>query len=507
MVLRSHEYQALSSSINTLYSLNPVALRQGAFDALQPKQDESRNFEYLPGAPISQAHQGTEPERTTNGPRSDLTTIPSFIPLATTQGQGIPQYSSRQRTDSASHAQVSQGRIQPMYTYDDANNEPSSVPLSPSHRMNGTLQQGTQPSVKPLGSNHLTQQGVHVVATGNFNGLQRFEAPHDSGLARGQTFGMSGHGQIGSNILMYPPSQGPFTQVENKVISQMSTAGVPSSKSSIPPVQTQTAQLSSVVGYSRSTTSTAPYARNESTLLSTTVRQPAPFTVPLERDQPAKPSIVGNSATSTALLLRNESTTSAAPPVRDALSALGITVGQPTSTTPSLYNPHHPHHLAQSANYAQMKDKVQPDQPALSTMEPTHIVSPGVPTPADDASTRMPQTMPSGAASLQPSTARQVRLVTQQETFNGLPQHQQPQQQVQAQSSAKLEHAPKSRGFVPVSKTMTSGLPAGHQLRERLQNLANRQKSLAAKTSDHNVGSAPALLQSKGDTRGGKVIV
>lgn len=505
MVLRSHEYQALSSSINTLYSLNPVALRQGAFDALQPKQDESRNFEYLPGAPISRAHQGTEPERTTNGPRSDLTTIPSFIPLATSQGQGIPQYSSMQRTDSVSHTQVSQGCIQPMYTYDDANNELSSVPLSPSHRMNGPLQQGTQASVKPLGSNHLTQQDVHVVATGNFTGLQRFEAPHDSGLARGQTFGMSGHGQIGSNILMYPPSQGPFTQVENKVISQMSTAGVPSSKSSIPPAQTQTAHLSSVVGYSRSTTSTAPYARNESTLLSTTVRQPAPFTVPLERDQLAKPSIVGNSATSTAPPLRNESTTSATPPVRDALSALGITVGQPTSTTPFLYNPHHL--AAQSTSYAQMKDNVQPDQTALRTIEPTHIVSQGVPTPADDAPTRMPQTMPSGGASLQPSTARQVRLVTQQETFNGLPQHQQPQQQVQAQSSANLEHAPKSRGFVPVSKTMTSGLPAGHQLRERLQNLANRQKSLAAKTSDHNVGSAPALLQSKGDTRGGKVIV
>ena len=488
MVLRSHEYQALSSSINTLYSLNPVALKQGAFDALQPKQDDSRNFEYLPGAPISKANQGTENERITNGPRSDFTTIPSFIPLATSQGQGIPQYSSMQRADSASPAQVSQRRIQPMYTYNDANNEPSSVPLSPSHRMNGTLQQGTQASVKPLGSNHLTQQDMHVVATGNLNGLQHFEVSHDSGLARGQTFGMSGHGQIGSNILMYPPSQGPFTQVENKVMSQMSTAGVASSKLSIPPVQTQTAQLSSVVGYSTSTASTAPHVRNESTLLSTSVSQPAPFTVPLERDQPAKPSIVGNSATSTALPLRNESTTSAAPPVRDALSALGITVGQPTSTTPSLFNPHHL--AAQSSNYAQMKENIQPDQPVLRTMEPTRIVSQWVPTPSDGAPTTMSQ---------------QVRLETQQETSIGLPQHQQPQQQVQVQSSAKLEHAPKSRGFVPVSKAITSGLPAGHQLRERLQNLANRQKSLAAKTSDHNVGSASALFQSKGDTRGGKV--
>ena len=496
MVLRSHEYQALSSSINTLYSLNPVTLKQGAFDILQPKQDECRNSEYLPGAPVSQAHQGTEQERITNGPRSDFTATPSFIPLASSQGQGIPQCSFMQRTDSASHgcAQVSQGRIQPMYIYDDAKNEPSSVPLGPSHRINGTIQQGTQASVKPLGSNRPIQQDVHVVASGNFNGRQHFEAAHDSGLARGQTFGMSGQGQIGSNILMYPPTQGPLTQVANKVMSQISTAGVP-------PVQTQTAQLSSIVGYSRSATSTAPHVRNEPTLPSTTVRQPAPFTVPLERDQPAKLSTVGNSATFTVLPLRNESTASTAPPVRREPAAHGITEGQPaTFTTPSLYSPHHL--AAQSASIAQMKDKVQPDQPALRTMrESTRIVSQGVPSPTD-VSTRMSRTMPSGAATLQPCTTRQVHLVTQQETSNGLPQ---PQQQVQAQSSTKLEHAPKSRGFVPVSKITTSGLPAGHQLRERLQNLANRQKSLAAKTSDHNVGSAPALPQSKGDTRGGKV--
>jgi len=65
-----------------------------------------------------------------------------------------------------------------------------------------------------------------------------------------------------------------------------------------------------------------------------------------------------------------------------------------------------------------------------------------------------------------------------------------------------VQPASKSRGFVPVSRTMIVGLPANHQLRERLQNLANRQKTLTGKSGDQDVGS---LHQNKGESKEGEV--
>jgi len=104
------------------------------------------------------------------------------------------------------------------------------------------------------------------------------------------------------------------------------------------------------------------------------------------------------------------------------------------------------------------------------------------------------------AAPSDPTTTRQLGSATQAATSDMPQQHQQPLQQVQSQPTAKLEQPSKSRGFVPVSKGMTGGLPA-HQLRERLQNLANRQKSLAAKNSEQDVCSVSSILQSRGGTK------
>lgn len=476
----------MSSSINTLYSLNPTALKQRTFDTLQPKQDENPNFEYLPGGPGSLAHQEKEQGRITSGPRSDFTAAPSFIPLATSQGQGIPHM---KRPEAVSHPQVYQG-----------------------DRASGmaALDQGTQASNKPVGQSQPIQQDKPVVSTETLYGIQHFEGsmaesyhqgplngPNSTAYRDLETakIGMSGHAQIGSNILMYPPTQGPFTQ-ENKVITQMPSADLPGHNYSVPPANAQTAHRS-LNGYS-----TAPLDRNERNFRSSIEGQPTPSSVPLITDQPAKlTSGEENSATSTAHQtsvsgVMGPKTTSTTPLIRKEPASLRVTVGQPPASTLSTsYNPQS-HLPGQSIANGQI-------QTTLRTTESPSITSQGVPTCTQHAPVRHSQTMPSFAVPSNPSAGRQASRATQ-ETVNVQTQHQHSPQQVLVQTSTQvLEHASKPRFFAPVSKAMTNGLPPGHQLRERLQNLANRQKSLAAQTVNQNVDNATALPLNKGDTRGG----
>ena len=443
-MLRSYEYQALSSNINTLYSLKPVALNQGSFNVLHPRLDENHNLEYLPGAPAPQAHNGREQEMTGNGTGSHLLTQASFIPLATSQGQGIQQYPSMHRADTSQlsqGSQVTQGHIEPAHTYGDTK---------------------------------------------------------------------TGHGQIGSNILMYPPSQGPNMQVKNIAMPHMSTAASKSvgqpATSAAPQVRSEAVSLNGNVGYS--VTSTVPLVRNEPASLSSARGQPATFTAaPVRTEAVSLSSMVGQPATLTAAPARTEAVslssmvgqpaTLTAPLQVRSESALLKSTGM--STAQFLYSPYQ--HLPGQVD-SNVQAHVKPDHPVSRSTEPPSI-SRGIPT-LQAAPIRSLQTMPCAAPS-EPTTTRQLGSVTQAATSDMPQQHQQPLQQVQSQPTAKLEQPSKSRGFVPVSKGMTVGLPAGHQLRERLQNLANRQKSLAAKNSEQDVGSVSSILQSRGGTKEGKV--
>ena len=440
-MLRSYEYQALSSSINTLYSLNPVALNQGSFDVLHPRLDENHNLEYLPGA--RQAHNGREQEMTGNGAGSDLITQASFIPLATSQGQGIPQYPSMHRADTSQvsqGSQITQGNFEPVHTYGDTK---------------------------------------------------------------------TGHGQIGSNILMYPPSQGPNMQVKNIAMPHMSTTASKSvgqpATSAAPQVRSEAVSLNGNVGYSA--TSTVPLVRNEPASLSSAGGQLATFTAaPGRTEAVSLSSMVEQPATFTAAPVRTEAVslssmvgqpaTLTAPLQVRSESALLRSTGM--STAQFLYNPYQ--HLPGQVD-SNVQAHVKPDHPVSRSTEPPSI-SRGIPT-LQAAPIRSLQTMPCAAPS-DPTTTRQLGSATQAATSDMPQQHQQPLQQVQSQPTAKLEQPSKSRGFVPVSKGMTGGLPA-HQLRERLQNLANRQKSLAAKNSEQDVCSVSSILQSRGGTKEGKV--
>ena len=378
--------------------------------------------------------------------------------------------------------------------------EPAFIALDTSHRTDASLQQGAQAPNQPFGSSHSVQSHVrgstgnqHVVAPVTMSDRLLPHNGHvpsgylDSGSARVMNFGMPGHGQISPNILMYPPSQVPFTQAENKVMTSTSTTGVPSSNSS----------------------TCMSAGRKEAASLSSMVEHMAPSTAPPVRNEPAQlSSIVGNSASSTAPPVRNDPAhlssivghlpTAGAPPVNEPASHSSM-AGQPAaSTSPSLYSAHQ---RLPGQSVRNLQTQLQPGQPVSRKMEPTPSVSLGIPAPAPGAPTTMSQTLPRAAP---PEPKVVLGSVTRGETSH-IFQHQQLPQQVQAQPSAKLDHASKSRGYVPVPKAVVSGaLPAGHQLRERLQNMANRQKSLVVKHTDQDVGSVPSMPQNQGETKEGK---
>ena len=464
-VLKSHEYQELSSSINTLYNLNPVTLKRGALD----QASENHNLEYLPRVPMPGA-QNTAKQPNPHG-------------TGTLQGS-------------------SHGHNQPQYSHSDTMKQPSFIPLADSQGTHSSLQQVNQSQ-----NHHLPLQSNIQVTTGNTNDQQRFvtpmsvpdhELPHNghASLVYNNSvppstmhYGVTSKNQLSSNIVMYPPSQAPLS------VPQMSIPSVPGERPSVLPVRNQSTHHSSVAV--PLAMSTVPPVRNESTSLVS--RSEGVGTAPSGRSEPIQ---FGGMETSTASQPRQESVPTSSIAGVSGMSAtlpLGnkpVHVTTVTSTAP-LYSSHQ-HQPGQSVSSALLQTQVGKD--VSRSLEPTQpsTLSQGV------RLTTVSEAVPCIAAS-GPGHTVQAVTIPPGKTSHALHQYQhQPSQQNYAEPSVRPQHPLKPNGFAPFSRTTAGSLPAGHQLRERLQNLANRQKSLAVK-GDQNVGSLVPTGQGKGETREGKV--
>ena len=465
-VLKSHEYQELSSSINTLYNLNPVALKRGALD----QASENHNLEYLPRVPMPWA-QNTAEQPNPHG-------------TVTLQGS-------------------SQGHNQPQHSHSDTMKQPSFIPLADSQGSHSSLQ-----LVNQSRNHHLPVQSNVQVTIGNGNDQQRFVTPmsvpdHDlphNGHATlvynnsvppsAMHYGVTSNNQPSSNIVMYPPSQASLSE------PQMSIPSAPGKRPGVLPVRNQSTHHSSVAV--PLATSTVPPVRNESTSLIS--RSEGTGTVSSGRSEPIQFSGMEMSTVSQP---RQESVpmsntagvsgTSAALPLGNKPVHVTTVV---TSTAP-LYSSHQ-HLPGQSVSSALLQTQV--GKVVSRSLEPTQpsSISQGV------RLTTVSEAVPRIAAS-GPGHTVQTVTVPPGKTSHAVYQHQQqPSQQNDAEPSVRPQHPLKPNGFAPFSRTTAGSLPAGHQLRERLQNLANRQKSLAVK-SDQNVGSLVPTGQGKGETREGKV--
>ena len=466
-VLKSHEYQELSSSMNTLYNLNPVVLKRGTLD----QASENHNLEYLPRVPMPWAQNTAQQPNLQHG-------------TVTSQG--------------SSHRHK-----QPQHSHSDTMKQPSFIPLADS--------QGSHSSshlVNQSRNHHLPVQSNVQVTTGNANcDQQRFVTPmsvpdHESPRNGHATlvynnsvppsamhYGVTSNNQPSSNIVMYPPSQAPLS------VPQMSIPSVSGKRPSVVPVRNQSTHHSSVAVHLA--TSTVPSVRTESTSLisrsegvgtassgrseliqfggveTSTVSQPRQELVPTS-------STAGVSGVSAALPLGNK-------PVHVTTVV--------TSTAP-LYSSHQ-HLPGQSVSGALLQTQV--GKAVSRSLDPTQpsSISQGV------RLTTVSEAVPHVAASGPRHTVQAVT-IPPGKTSHALHQHQhQPSQQNDAEPSVRPQHPLKPNSFAPFSRTTAGSLPAGHQLRERLQNLANRQKTLAVK-SDQNVGSLVPTGQGKGETREGK---
>ena len=465
-VLKSHEYQELSSSINTLYNLNPVALKRGTLD----QASENHNLEYLPRVPMPWA-QNTAEQPNPHG-------------TVTLQGS-------------------SQGHNQPQHSHSDTMKQPSFIPLADSQRTHSSLQQVNQSQ-----NHHLPVQSNVQVTIGNANDQQRFVTPmsvpdHDlphNGHATlvynnnslppsAMLYGVTSNNHPSSNIVMYPPSQASLSE------PQMSIPSAPGKRPSVLPVRNQSTHHSSVAV--PLATSMVPAVRSESTSLIS--RGEGAGTAPSGRSELIQ---FGGVETSTVSQPRQESVpTSGTAGVSGTSTALPlgnkpVHVTTVTSTAP-LYSSHQ-HPPGQSVSGALLQTQV--GKAVSRSLEPTQpsSISQGV------RLTTVSQTVP-GIAASGPGHTVQAVTIPPGKTSHALHQHQhQPSQQNDAEPSVRPQHPLKPNSFAPFSRTTAGSLPAGHQLRERLQNLANRQKSLAVK-SDQNVGSLVPTGQGKGETREGKV--
>ena len=217
-----------------------MALKKRGFDALHvhPMYDENQNLEYLPGAPVSQDHEKGEQKGIGKSMGRDLTEDnsyrPSFIPVATTQDQDVPLYTTVDRM-----ARTSQQDSQ-------ADNQP----VSSSDSMNGN----TLASLE-----NYSREQQHSMATTASSVSQNGYVPlayQDSGSTH-INHGMPSHG----HIVMYPPSQVTFTHAGRRETStvqpQLIAAGIPT-KPHIPPVQHQLVQASSSTKVVPSGPSTPP---------------------------------------------------------------------------------------------------------------------------------------------------------------------------------------------------------------------------------------------------------
>ena len=461
-VLKSHEYQELSSSINTLYNLNPVALKRGALD----QASENHNLEYLPRVPMPWAQQPN--------------------PHGTVTSQG------------SSH-----GQNQRQHSHSDTMKQPSFIPLADSQGTHSSLQHVNQSR-----NHHLPVQSNVQVTIGNGNDQQRFVTPmavpdHDlphNGHATlvynnsvppsTMYYGVTSNNQLSSNIVMYPPSQAPLS------VPQMSIPSALGKRPSVLPARNQSTHHSSAAVHLA--TSTVPPVRNESTSLIS--RSEGTGTVSSGRSEPIQFSGMEMSTVSqprqesvpTSNTAGVSGTSSALPLGNKPVHATTVT----TSTAP-LYSSHQ-HLPGQSVSSALLQTQVgKAVSRSLDPTQPSNI-SQGV------RLTTMSEAVPHVAASGPRHTVQAVT-IPPGKTAHALHQHQhQPSQQNDVEPSVRPQHPLKPNVFAPFSRTTAGSLPAGHQLRERLQNLANRQKTLAVK-SDQNVGSLVPTGQGKGETREGKV--
>ena len=445
-----------------------MALKRGALD----QASENHNLEYLPRVPVPWA-QNTAQQPDTHG-------------TVTSQGS-------------------SQGHNQPQYSHSDTMKQPSFIPLADSQGTHSSLQQ-----VSESQNHHLPLQSNVQVTTGNANyDQQRFVTPmsvpdHDlpyNGHATlvynnnsvppsAMHYGVTSNNQPSSNIVVYPPSQASLSE------PQMSIPSAPGKRPSVLPVRNQSTHHSSVAVHLA--TSTVPPVRNESTSLIS--RSEGVGTAPSGRSEAIQ---FGGMETSTVSQPRQESV-----PTSNTAGVLGTSAALPlgnkpvhvttvvTSTAP-LYSSHqHPPGQSVSGTLLQ----TQFGKAVSRSLEPTQpsSISQGV------RLTTVSEAVPRSAASGPGHTVQAVS-IPPGKTSHALHQHQhQPSQQNDAEPSVRPQHPLKPNSFAPFSRTTAGSLPAGHQLRERLQNLANRQKSLAVK-GDQNVGSLVPIGQGKGETRQGKV--
>ena len=458
-VLKSHEYQELSSSINTLYNLNPVALKREALD----QASENHKLEYLPRVPMPWT-QNTAQKPNTHG-------------TVTSQGS-------------------SQGHNQPQHSHSDTMKQPSFIPLADSQRSHSSLQQVNQSQ-----NHHLPLQSNVQVTTGNANDQQRFVTPmsvpdHDlphNGHASlvynnsvppsAMHYGVTSNNQPSSNIVMYPPSQASLSE------PQMSIHSAPGKRPSILPVRNQSTH--------HLATSTVPPVRNESTSLIS--RSEGAGTVSSGRSEPIQFSGMEMSTVSQP---RQESV-----PMSNTAGVLGMSAALPlgnkpvhvttvTSTAP--LHSSHQHSPGQSVSGALLQTQV--GKAVSRSLEPTQPSSISQGVRLTTVSEAVPRIVASG-----PGHTVQAVTIPPGKTSHALHQHHhQPSQQNDAEPSVRPQHPLKPNSFAPFSRTMAGSLPAGHQLRERLQNLANRQKTLAVK-GDQNAGSLVPTGKGKGETREGKV--
>ena len=437
-----------------------MALKRGALD----QASENHNLEYLPRVPVPWA-QNTAQQPNPHG-------------TVTSQGS-------------------SQGHNQPQYSHSDTMKQPSFIPLADSQGTHSSLQLVNQSQ-----NHHLPVQSNVQVTIGNANDQQRFVTPmsvpdHDlphNGHASlvynnsvppsAMHYGVTSNNQPSSNIVMYPPSQASLSE------PRMSIPSAPGKRPSVLPVRNQSTH--------HLATSTVPPVRNESTSLIS--RSEGAGTVSSGRSEPIQFSGMEMSTVSQP---RQESVptsntagvsgTSAALPLGNKPVHVTTVV---TSTAP-LYSSHQ-HPPGQSVSGALLQTQV--GKAVSRSLEPTQpsSISQGV------RLTTVSQAVP-GIAASGPGHTVQAVTIPPGKTAHALHQHQhQPSQQNEAEPSVRPQHPLKPNSFAPFSRTTAGSLPAGHQLRERLQNLANRQKSLAVK-SDQNVGSLVPTVLGKGETREGKV--
>lgn len=395
-----------------------MALKKGAFDALNPTQHENHSLEYLPGAPVPQPHKKQERfgENAGRDFTADTRNKPSFIPLATSQEQGMSQGSALNRM--ATSLQGPQADIQPV-------------------KSSGSMQQDAQVSTvkdftQPHHSVAITAASVHQV-------------PHNGHVLLGYTnskstsdnYGMPGHGQISSNIVMYPPSQFHFTQAGNREATAVRSIQVPNVLG-MPPVQNQSVPSDTRVVHTEPSTASSLHSPHQ--------------------------QMLGQSGSNTQVQLQSgQSATLYAMPTMQQVPGNGVPqeVAIP--------------HQAASLGLSQDMPAAVPQEDSRLAGSPKHF--------------KKPESIRQGGAALMPSEA----------SSNALHGQQQPSRQVYTQLAPKIEHVSKPRGFAPVSRAVIGALPANHQLRERLQNLANRQKTLTAKSGEQDIGS---VEQSKGGGEG-----